>query len=125
MSIPVDLAGLAATLADHPEGYLLTTSPEGRVKAVTVPVSAADGVVHIAAGSRGTAANLAANPNATLLFPPLEHHGYTLLVDGTAAPEGEGFRLTPTSAVLHRPASHADGETHSPHEGCGHDCKTV
>ena len=30
-------------------------------------------------------ANLAANPAVTLVFPPLEHRGYTLLVDGTAA----------------------------------------
>jgi hypothetical protein len=29
----------------------------------------------------------------------------TLLVDGTAAAEGDDVRITPTSAVLHKPAS--------------------
>jgi hypothetical protein len=125
MSIPVDLSDLERTLADFGAGYLLT-SADGRVKAVTVEPRVAGGVVVVPAQSRGSADNLAVNPSATLLMPPREPRGYTLLVDGTAEPADEGFRLTPASAVLHRPAAHA-----GPAEGavgesaCGHDCTPV
>ncbi len=126
MSIPVDLGDLEHALADFGLGYLLTTSAEGRIKAITVEVSVADGVVHVPVPSRGTAANLAANPAATMLFPPLAPRGYTLLVDGAARSEGDrGFVLEPASAVLHRPAAHADGDGGTVGSDCGHDCAPV
>lgn len=129
MSIPVDLADLARALEDVGDGYLLTTGSRG-VKAITVTASVVDGVVRVPGPSRGTSANLEADPSATLLFPPREPRGHTLLVDGTAEPVEDGFVLTPTSAVLHRPADHADhaegvaeGEVRP--SGCGHDCEPV
>lgn len=124
MSIPVDIADLDQALADFGVGYLLTTSSEGRVKAVTVEVSVDGDVVRIPGPSRGTSANLAGNPAATLLFPPMAPRGYTLLVDGTAESTEAGFVLAPTSAVLHRPAAHAD-EDAAPDSDCGHDCAPV
>lgn len=123
MSIPVEIADLATTLADHGPGYLLTTSGDGRVKAVTVePVVGEAGLV-VAAPGRGTSANIAANPSVTLLFPPLVPRGYTLLVDGTATAAGDDVRISPATAVLHRPAAHADGPP--PPDGCGQDCRPV
>ncbi|QYJ04139.1 hypothetical protein KUV85_00220 [Nocardioides panacisoli] len=122
MSIPVAIGDLAGALADFGSGYLLTTT-EGRVKVVTVDPEL-DGTDLVARGpGRGTLANLAANPAVTVVFPPAEPKGYTLLVDGTAAAEGEDVRVTPTTAVLHRPRSHADGPV--PPDGCGHDCAPV
>lgn len=129
MSIVVDLDHLAEKLAEYPYGYLLT-SREGRVKAVTVTATVLDGVVIVPTESRGSTANLAANSAATLLFPPTQHHGHSLIIDGTAAPTGEGFRIEPTSAILHRPAAHADnpvldGEEvpHTHDDACGNDCQ--
>jgi hypothetical protein len=122
MSIPVDLAQLAEALADRGAGYLLTSSPEGAVKAVTVEPTFSSGVLRCSP-SRGSAANLEANARATLLFPPREHHGYTLLVDGTGAADDDAIWVTPESAVLHRPADHAAGSVAG--EGCGHDCAPV
>jgi hypothetical protein len=122
MSIPVELSKLAEALVHRGTGYLLTSSPQGVVKAVTVEPALADGVLRCPP-SRGSATNLAANPRATLLFPPAEARGYTLLVDGTAVAEDDGISLTPTSAVLHRPADHADGPVSG--EGCGNDCEPV
>ncbi|QZY28553.1 pyridoxamine 5'-phosphate oxidase family protein [Nocardioides coralli] len=122
MSIPVEVARLGEALAGRGSGYLLTCSADGAVKAVTVEPSLVDGVLRCPP-SRGSAANLAVNPRATLLFPPSEHHGHTLLVDGTGAVEDEGIVVAPESAVLHRPADHADGPL--PGEGCGHDCTPV
>ena len=134
MSIVVDLDQLAATLADYPYGYLLTSSA-GRVKAVTVTASVVDGMVDIPVGSGGSADNLARNPLATLLFPPTEPRGYALIVDGTAGATDRGFRLEPAKAVLHRPADHGEqgdadghtqtGPTHTHDSGCGHDCRPL
>ncbi|WP_246355149.1 pyridoxamine 5'-phosphate oxidase family protein [Nocardioides ungokensis] len=117
MSIPVDVADLAKALTDFGAGYLLTSSAEGRVKAVTVEPGVEDGVVVVPGPGKGSTANIAVNPDVTLLFPPREHHGFTLLVDGTATVEGgpDGTaRITPATAVLHRPASHADGPGRAP-----------
>lgn len=103
MSIPVDVSDLARTLADFGAGYLLTTG-DGRVKAVSIAPELVDGVLVAHAPGRGSCANVAANPQATALFPPLTAPGFTLLVDGTAAVDGDDVRLTPTSAVLHQAA---------------------
>ena len=127
MSIVVDLAHLAEKLAEYPYGYLLTTTADGRVKAVTISATVLDGAVMIPTESRGSAANLAGNSSATLLFPPTQHHGYSLIVDGTAAPADAGFRFEPTTAVLHRPADHGEqvGDDHVHDSACGHDCRPV
>lgn len=126
MSIVVDLDQLASTLAGYPFGYLLTSSG-GEVKAVTVTASVVDGHVEVPVASNGSARNLVGNPTATLLFPPTEPKGYSLIVDGTAASTGGGFRLEPVRAVLHRPADHAGpgGAPHTHDGGCGHDCRPV
>ncbi len=123
MSIPVDVADLARALGDFGAGYLLSTSSDGRVKAVTIEPVVVDGVLLVSGPGRGSCANVAAQPSVTALFPPLEPRGFTLLVDGTAVVVGEDVRLTPTSAVLHRPASHSDGPV-AP-GGCGADCGPV
>lgn len=122
VSIPVEIGNLLAALKGFGSGYLLTTT-EGRVKVVMVDPSGADSGLRINSPGRGTMVNLAANPAVTLVFPPLERRGYTLLVDGTALADGDDVVVTPTSAVLHRPATHADGPM--PPDGCGHDCEPV
>lgn len=123
MSIPVDVADLARALGDFGAGYLLSVTAEGRVKAVTIEPEVVDGVLLVTGPGRGSCANVTARPSVTALFPPLEPRGFTLLVDGTGEVDGDDVRLTPTSAVLHRPASHSDGPA-AP-GGCGHDCAPV
>lgn len=118
----MEIEQLADALTGRGAGYLLTASADGRVKAVTVEPTLADGVLRCPA-SRGSARNLDAHPAATLLFPPTEPRGHTLLVDGTATADDDGISFTPESAVLHRPADHADGPT-TP-GGCGNDCAPV
>ncbi len=126
MSIPVAPADLAKALADFGSGYLLTTSSP-QVKVVTVdPVVTGEGRLRIRGPGRGTLRNIGENPVVTVVLPPAEQHGYTLLVDGTAVADGEDVVITATAAVLHRPAAHAAAEgAPPPPEGCGHDCAPV
>lgn len=123
MSIPVDVAELGKALEDFGVGYLLTVSASSAVKAVTVEPTLVEGALVVAGPGRGSLANAAASPAVTLLFPPLVQRGYTLLVDGTAEAVGADVRVTPTGAVLHRPAAHAHGPVDA--HGCGDDCHHV
>ncbi len=109
MSIPVPVERLVEALADYGSGYLLSVSADARVKVVTVDPVAGDDVLVVAGPGRGTLGNVAGNAQVTLAFPPRQTHGFTLLVDGTGAVDGDDVRITAHAAVLHRPAAHSDG----------------
>src|SRR5215468_8784630 len=100
MSVVVDLADLPEQLAAFDRGYLLTTR-DGLVKAVSARAVVQEGTLRVPAPGRGSVANVGANPPVTLLFPPLEQPGMTLLVDGTGVADGDDGVVTPTGAVLH------------------------
>lgn len=119
----MDVGDLARALEDFGAGYLLSTSGDGGVKAVTVEPRVVDGLLQVSGPGRGTLANVEAFPQVTLLFPPLQQRGFTLLVDGSVSLDGDDVTVTPASAVLHRPASHSDGPP-AP-DWCGHDCTPV
>ena len=104
MSVLVDVADIPARLAEFDRGYLLT-SKDGLVKAVSVRAVPVDGGLRIATPGRGSVANVDANPNLTLVFPPLANPGMSLLVDGIGAVDGEDVIVTPTGAVLHKPVA--------------------
>ena len=109
---------LAQALAEYDTGYLLT-SLAGRTKVVTVePEVSGDQIIAKGLG-HGSTANLAENPQCTLLFPPAERHGYTLLIDGTGTAVDGTLTMEPSTAVRHRPAAHADGP---PASGATADC---
>jgi hypothetical protein len=103
MSIPVPLADLETTLADHPWGYLVTVTDEPRGHTLAVPTRYVDGILLAKAG-RGTLANIALRPKATMVFPPSAPGGHSLIVDGEATVVGDEVAFTPTTAILHRPA---------------------
>lgn len=103
MSIPVELDRLADALADVDGGYLLSTS-DARVKAVSVVPVLESSALRVVAPGRGTVANVRDNPVVTLLYPPRSAPGMTLLVDGTAAADGDDVVVVPSSAVWHKPA---------------------
>ena len=110
-------------------GYLMTTTGAA-VKVVTVEPVLDGGVLLVTRPGKGTVRNLAENPAVTLVFPPREEKGFSLLVDGTGSVEGEDVRVSPGTAVLHRPQIHADGPPPPPSAGdqtdsCGNDCAPV
>lgn len=123
MSIQVNVADLAAALADFDTAYLLSVGHSG-VKVVNVQLVAAGGDLLIPTESGGTARNIAANHAVTVLCPPPRTGGYSLIVDGTARVDGTGFRVSPTHAVLHRPAG-PDAPVPDDPQACGNDCKPL
>jgi len=104
MSIPVDVADLETALADVDAGYLITVSGEGRVKVIGLVPEVVDGRIVVRSPGRGSLANLQLNTGVTLIFPPREAGGHTLLVDGTATLVGGMVHVDATGAVLHRTA---------------------
>ena len=104
MSIQVQLDELQRVLADFDAGYLLTVDPSSaRVKVVSVRPTLTDGMLIVGGPGRGSLANVRANPAVTLVWPPRDA-GFSLIVDGTAEAVGDDVRLTPSGAVLHKPA---------------------
>ena len=122
MSIPVAIDDLAAATGEYGWAYLLTVRDDLRPHIVAVtPVWDGDRIA-MSVG-RGTARNAAARSAISLCYPPVVEGGYSLIVDGVAAVDGEAtVRFSPTGAVLHRPA--AEGFTASA-AGCGNDCEPV
>lgn len=103
MSIPVALPDLGTTLEQYPWGYLMTVSDAQRAHSLAVPTQYVDGVI-VASAGRGTRANATARPEVSLVFPGATGREYSLIVDGTARVFDGHVEVTPTSAVLHRPA---------------------
>jgi hypothetical protein len=122
MSIPVALERLHAEVGRFTRApYLLTVTCEGRPHAVATNAAWREREL-VARVGRRTAENAAQRPDVSLLWPPEEAGGYSLIVDGHARLEGEGDGalavITPVRGVLHRPASAPVAEGSS----CSADC---
>jgi hypothetical protein len=131
MSIPVELAELADAMAVYRFGYLLSIADDGRAHVVAVTPTIAEGSLVVADLGRRTSSNVAARPAVTVLWPPAEPAGYSLIVDGQAAIDGDGMvTIVPERAVLHRPAQPAadapvPAVAGDPAPGCVSDCVEI
>lgn len=111
MSIPVSLDRLREEVAARGSAAFLVTVGEDGPHVVSVRLGWDGDVLAAGAGDR-TAANVAARPAATLLWPAPAFEDLSLLIDGTAAADDGTVRITPVRAVLHRSAAGAgDGPT--------------
>ncbi len=117
MSIPVALEQLRAA-SDERGGraYLLTVTDDARPHAVHLALRWEGDALAADVGKR-TAHNAAARPAVSLLYPAQRLDEYSLIVDGTAVVEANRLTITPTKAVLHRPAATPD-----PTSSCSADC---
>jgi hypothetical protein len=118
MSVKVDLDQLAAALGDFTFAYLITVGDDYRAHTVAVAPVLADGVFDVGQVGGHSQKNLAVHDGVTLVWPPRESGGYSLIVDGTGQPTDDALRVVPSRAVLHRPAA-PDAATKP---GCLHDC---
>lgn len=104
MSIPVALPELGQALQDYGFAYLLTVGQQGTPRVLAVQPRLEGDILWIDRLGRSTAAQVQRQPAVTLSWPPRVAGGYSLIVDGTAALQGEALAITPGHAVLHRPA---------------------
>jgi hypothetical protein len=121
MSIPVPLEGLRAALEERGgRAYVLTVCDDGRPHVVHGVVRWEGDILAAEVGKR-SAANAATRPTVSLLYPVWFAADYSLIVDGNATvalrDDGPRLLITPTKAVLHRPAPAPD-----PSSACGADC---
>jgi hypothetical protein len=104
VSVSVSLERLAEQVEQFGSWpYLVTVSSDGRPHAVSARVDW-DGSVFRGSVGRHSRTNATERPTAvSLLWPPFEPGGYSLIVDGAAAVDGEGaLTVTPSGGVLHR-----------------------
>lgn len=103
---------IAVALDDIPQAiaaqigwcYLLTVSDDGQPRVLAVTPDVDDGGTLRCGAGRGTAANAAARPSVTLVYPPADPAAMSLIIDATATVDGSAISLTPTWAVMHRSA---------------------
>ena len=124
MSISVELEALRDAITDTDRApYLLTVADDGRPHSVAVTCEWRGNELAMPVGNR-TLANAQARELVSLLWPPREPDGYSLIVDATVTgTRGSGggdneLVVQPTRAVLHRPAAPTSAST----AGCGSDC---
>jgi hypothetical protein len=121
MSVKVDLAQLAGALDDFTFAYLVTVDDGYRAHTVSVEPVLVDGVIEVGPIGNSTRKNVAHHDAVTLVWPPREPGGYTLIVDGRGQPTeaDTALKVVPSRAVLHRRAAPDSPATAT---GCLHDC---
>lgn len=126
MSRPVVLANLADAIADRLMGpYLMTAGQSGPPHTTAINLRWEGGVL-VGPCGRSSGRNATARSEVSVLWPPNEPGGYSLIVDADAvvrepSEDGSGLiELAPTHAIWHRPA-----EVPDPTRDCAHDCKPV
>jgi hypothetical protein len=123
----VDFKRLAAALDGYRFAYLVTVDDEYGVHTVTVEPELRESVLDVGLIGGRTRKNVESRSAVTLLWPPSEPDGYSLIVDGRAEvadvtdPDDgtAALRVVPTRALLHR---NADPGTPGSATGFLHDC---
>ena len=123
----VDFERLADALGDYRFAYLVTVDDDYRVHTVTVEPELRERVMDVGLIGGRTRKNVQRRSAVTLLWPPSEPGGYSLIVDGQAQivpvadsdEDTAALQVVPTRALLHR---NADPTTPGSATGCLHDC---
>ncbi|MEO7122587.1 MAG: hypothetical protein ABI400_05630 [Lacisediminihabitans sp.] len=113
MSKPVDMQVLAKTVAEYGFAYLITIADGDRIHTSAVQPTLAGDDLYVPTPSSRVQKNTGQRPKVSLVWPPREPDGYSLIVDGAAQLEGENLRVVPSRAILHRPEAIAppDGDS--------------
>ncbi len=113
MSLKVELTDLPTTAAKYGPGFLLSGDASGGPHAMHVRYefgglgTAGGGSSDVKATcdvGKTAARNIEANPLVTLLWPPQEDGGYSLIADGSAIVDEGIATIKVLGAVLHRHA---------------------
>ena len=103
MAKTVDMQVLAQTVDDYGFAYLITIADGDHIHTSAVQPTIESESVLIPAPSTHVQANAGQRPKVSLVWPPREPDGYSLIVDGVAQLEGDNLRVVPTRAIQHRP----------------------
>jgi hypothetical protein len=124
VSVAVDLERLAEALADFTFAYLITVGDDFRSHTVAVEPVLTDGRFEVDGVGRSTRRNAEAHAAVTLVWPPAERGGYSLIVDGEVGSGSEDGPLvvTPSRAVLHRKATPDSPPSRT---ACADDCQPL
>lgn len=124
MSIPVDLAALGDELRRRDTAYLLV-SGDARPHVVEAFPELVDGVLVCDQPGRTARRVVGDRPAVSILMPPREQGGYSLIIDGDATLDADGqLEVVPSTAVLHRASRH-QGHDHGDASECGNDCRPL
>jgi len=115
----VDIDAVAEHAGAYGFAYLITITPHRRVHTSVVHPEFADHVVTVPGASDRARTNAAAHADVSLVWPPADETGYSLIVDGIAdGQDASALRIAPSRAILHRPAV----EPGPAGAGCVQDC---
>ena len=116
--------GLSEVVGEYPFAYVMTVTGDGRPHAVALQPVVLGGTLQLSGLGEGTRGNIAERPQVSLVWPPGDFDGYSLIVNGRATVRDDTrVIVVPTRAVLHRPhdhEGHREGDT-----GCGSDCVAI
>ena len=109
---------------EYPFAYLMTVTDDAQAHSVAVQPVVSDGVLHLSGVGRSTRGNIAQRSQVSLVWPPRDFDGYSLIVHGRAAAVDDSHvEIVPMRAVLHRPHEHEQHRQGG--SGCGSDCVAV
>ncbi len=108
MSVVVSIADLPAAIGVQIGWcYLLSVSDDGQARVLAIdPQWVDDHAALRAMVGPGTARNVGARSAVSMVWPPADPKGFTLIADGVAEVDGTILTFRPSSAVMHRPAIH-------------------
>lgn len=122
----VDVGAVAAHARDYGFAYLITINSHQRVHTSVVHPEFSEDAVTVPGASGRARANAGAHPEVSVVWPPPDATGYSLILDGTATADeragasGAPLRIVPSRAILHRPA--AEPSAPGAADGCVQDC---
>jgi hypothetical protein len=119
MSVQVRLAELAEQLERFRFAYLATVGADQRCHLVAVRPTLEGSALLVPEPGRTTRRNLALHPGVSLVWPPADPTGHSLIVDGDGALRDGVMVVSPTRAVLHRTGPDPGPD---PGGGCAADC---
>lgn len=121
MSVKVDIERLADELANYTFAYLVTVDDGYHAHTVAVEPVFMGGVLDVGSVGGSTRRNVIAHGDVTLVWPPGERGGYSLIVDGHGLPGDNALTVIPNRAVLHRKAP----SNQATKPGCKDDCQPL
>lgn len=122
----VDVGAVAAHASEYGFAYLITINSHERVHTSVVHPEFSGDAVTVPGASDRARANAGAHPEVSVVWPPADATGYSLILDGTATADGHPdapgapLRIMPSRAILHRPATEPSAPGAA--DGCVQDC---